>query len=162
MEAFSTRIRNEFDDDDKAEKVESGVVVPDVPESCSPETKWSQRLLQDTAKELDDCLSYAAWLETRTTAACNAQALTFAAIVANTEVPEDFVGLIDDLFALEGDDGEQDRETFVTNLYAAFDAARADPEGGVVEQSTGITVPATPDVCPESTQGARAVLVMFD
>ena len=80
---FAMRIRKEYDMDDMASKEESDIVVPEVPDSCSEETKASQKALQDIKDETDDCLSYQLWLDAKLAGECDALTASFEDIMAN-------------------------------------------------------------------------------
>ena len=66
-----------------------------------------------------------------------------------------------DFYELQGMEGET-LEDFYTRIMGQFTAARDDPEGGVVEQETGVVIADVPEMCPESTNLARDELVAYE
>lgn len=78
--SFTNRMRWEFESDDMAEKIESDIVLPEVPASCSPATLAARDSLKTVKEETDDCLSYLEWLNKKLTDECDALTASFEAL----------------------------------------------------------------------------------
>ena len=76
---------------------------------------------------------------------------------------DDQAGIIAQLFELQGEAVQApSEELFGKALKQSFDLERADPDGEVVEQDTGIIIAETPDSCQMATKDAREALVNFN
>ena len=64
-------MRKEYERDDTAEKVESDIVVPWIPEDCDDETLAARDALQKLKDHYDDCLSYLEWINKRLNEECD-------------------------------------------------------------------------------------------
>jgi hypothetical protein len=172
---FTDRIRAEYDADDEKELLDAFIEVPEVPENCNDETKAAMEALQTLKEDFEDCLSFYNWAALKLEDSCDALADSFQDII-DDNTPEDAQTNLaqiavqngeetDDLYAMLfnfiADEGE-DLEAFRERLEGEFAAARADPDGGVAEQETGIEIADVPEQCPDSTRAARDALVAFE
>lgn len=74
FEYFKMRTRHEFDMDDSAPRMESGIYVPDVPQGVTEDTMQAQKDLKDVKDKMDDTMSYHDWVNEKLEAACDVQA----------------------------------------------------------------------------------------
>ena len=93
--------------------MDSGIVIPTVPESCEEEVQDALSAIGNIKAQLDDCITFTAWLMDQRTEMCDAKQMKFQDAVENpphTQMPgmSDPAGqtdtLIQQLFDLEGED----------------------------------------------------------
>ena len=153
---------NDFETGDVVEQ-ETGIEIPEVPEQCQQSTKDTRQALVDAESNLQNQLTFAAWLEEQLAAAsamnadeCDDLAESYETIIADgaaliTASQDRQTALKADAFLIKGEDGETFAE-FQMRFKNAF--------------TTYVPIPITPDVaftplpgtCQQSTRDARAEL----
>ena len=111
-DAFVRRLRAEFEAENIT-PMDSGLVIPTVPESCEEEVQDALSAIADIKAQLDDCITFTDWLTTQRTEMCEAKQMKFQDAVENpphTQMPgmSDPSGqtdmLVQQLFDLEGEE----------------------------------------------------------
>ena len=145
---------------------ETGIVIPDVPEQCQQSTKDTKAALIAFEDDLQNQLTYAAWLEEQLAGAqsmnaaeCDALAASYQTVIADgaaliTASQDRQTALKADAFLIKGEDGE---------TFAAFQMRFKEAF------NTYVPIPITPDVdftplpgtCQQSTRDARQELQDF-
>lgn len=171
VEDFALAIFNDFaaaraDSEGGVVEVETGLVIPGVPEQCPQSTKDAKALVNAFDSDLQNQLTYALWLEGQLASAqdmnedeCDDLAASYAAIIVDgqdlIQASQDRqVALKADAYLIKGEEGE---------TFAAFQARFKDAF------ETYVPIPVTPEVaftalpgtCQQSTIDARADLQDF-
>ena len=170
-EEFATALFQDFDaarsaaDSDVVEQ-ETGIEIPEVPEQCQQSTKDTKDALIVADNNLQNQLTFAAWLEEELAAAsqmnaeeCDDLAESYQTIIADgaalvTASQDRQTALKADAYLIKGQDGET-FEQFQMRFKEAF--------------NTYVPIPVTPDVsftplpgtCQQSTRDARQELQDF-
>ena len=170
-EEFATAIFQDFDaaraatDGDVVEQ-ETGIEIPEVPEQCQQSTKDTKQALVDAENDLQNQLTFAAWLEEQLAAAsamnadeCDDLTESYETIIADGAAliaasQDRQTALKADAFLIKGEDGETFAQ-FQLRFKNAF--------------LTYVPIPTVPDVsftplpgtCQQSTRDARQELQVF-
>lgn len=158
LEEFVARISADYEADEDAETVDTGVERPIVPETCTeltPAIETANEAFNAFADDLQECANFEAWLAAELELACqvpttDAQQSIDDNLARIELAKEEQLAILEPLLVFKGIAGE-DLDQFGTRLRDVFDQFVSH------RRNTGITVPFFPEGCTETAEVAAAL-----
>jgi hypothetical protein len=166
-EAFLVRQRAEFDEADDVNQVVSGIVVPETSLACPDDATAAHAAAVQFVEELNDSLTYNAWLEAILQGCCDDIEADYDAIRSIAEpklaaAEEERDAYINALWvfkgteAIEGVTEEETLEQFTERLRTQYDHEETPTVVPVMSVETFLSVPS---LCDDETIASAAELV---